>query len=90
MIRPPRPRSEAIFEEGDYPEDGFDDAPEDLPESGNVRADYSILCVADAMRPAKPGAVDYHWVVCLKHTDVEVSTCDLEEDDLRALLERLA
>jgi hypothetical protein len=83
-------RLTAIFDEGDYPEDGFEDAPEGLPESGNVRRDYCKLIVADAMMPTKPGAVDYHWVACIKHTDTEIATCDLDEDDLRDLLGRLA
>jgi hypothetical protein len=83
-------RITAIFDEGDYPEDGFEDAPEGLPESGNVRRDYCKLVVADAMLPPRPGAVDYHWEACIKHTDTEISTCDLAEDDLRALLDRLA
>jgi hypothetical protein len=85
-------RVKAIFEDGDYPDNAETpprDAPDDLPE-GNVRVDYSKLIVAGSMSQLRPGQVDYNWVASIKHTDIEIETSELKEEDIRALLGRLA
>jgi hypothetical protein len=87
-----RARLEEIFEEETYPTDGLrevmpDDG--DIPEDGTVRLDYCKMIIS-AMSQSRPGQVDYRWEACIKHTDEEISTADLTEEAVRALLGRLA
>jgi hypothetical protein len=83
-------RLDGIFTDGEYPEDGFRDVPEGLPESGNVRFEYSRLVVADALSRVAPDAVEYHWEVGIKHVDgIVFETVTLAEGDVKALLGRL-
>jgi hypothetical protein len=79
-----------LFEDEEYPSDGFIEVTPGLPETGSVRLDYSRLIVADALNQNRPGQVDYRWEACVKHTDAEIYTDELKEEDLRALLGRLA
>ena len=82
---------EEIFDEERYPTDGWRPAaPGEVPETGNVRRDYCKLVVAGSMSQERPGMVDYHWVACIKHTSIEIETCEMKEEELRALLGQLA
>jgi hypothetical protein len=87
-------RLEDVFDNEDYPtsdgEDHFRDAPEGLPEHGSARLDYCKLIVVGSMARERPDKVDFHWVACIKHTDEEIETGELKEEDIRALLGRLA
>jgi hypothetical protein len=81
---------EAIFEEEDYPTDGLDEIEADkFPEGGNVRRDYCKLMIAGSFSEQRPGMVDFHWIACIKHTDVEINTAEVTEEVIRAMLGRL-
>jgi hypothetical protein len=85
-------RVSEIFEDEGYPTDGLREvmpSDGDIPEDGNVRTDYSKLIIS-AMSQTRPGQVDFRWEACIKHTDLEISTADLTEEAVRALLGRLA
>lgn len=79
-----------IFEDEDYPAEGFVEfPPEKVPGDGNVRFDYCKLIVANALDPCRPGQVNVYWKGCIKHTNEEIATCEIEEERLRGLLARL-
>ena len=74
-----------------YPGDGWRRAkPGEVPEQGNVRRDYCKLMVAGSMSESRPGMVDFRWIACIKHTNCEIETCELKEEDIRELLGVLA
>jgi hypothetical protein len=80
---------EQIFEDEDYPDEGFVEfPPAKVPEQGNVRFDYCKLIVANALDSRRPGQVDFYWKGCIKHTNEEIATCEIEEERLRELLAR--
>jgi hypothetical protein len=80
-----------IFEYERYPTDGLQEVmPRDVPESGNVRLECDELIVTGSMAGERPDMVDYRWEALIKHTDITVSTCDLTEEVVRALLARLS
>jgi hypothetical protein len=82
---------EEIFEDERYPTDGIREAePGEVPGSGTVRLDYCKLMIAGSMSHNRPDMVDFHWEACIKHTDVEISTAEITEEVIRALLSRLS
>jgi hypothetical protein len=85
-----RARLKAIFEDEEYPTDGFSDATPELPEHGNTRVECEQLLVVGAVSHERPGMVDFHWTCYVKHTDVEIRTTELKEEDIRAMLDRLS
>jgi hypothetical protein len=81
---------EEFFDDERYPTDGIREAaPGEVPGSGTVRLDYCKLMVA-GLSSGRPDMVDFHWEACVKHTDVEISTAEITEEVIRALLARLS
>jgi hypothetical protein len=82
---------EEIFEDERYPTHGLREAePGEVPESGNARLECDELIVTGSKGDDQPGMVDYRWEAYIKHTGITISTCDLTEEVVRALLARLA
>lgn len=82
---------EEIFEDEDYPTDGIREVePTKVPGQGNVRLDYSKLIITGSLSNERPDMVDFHWEACIKHTDVEITTAEVTEEVIRALLGRLS
>lgn len=80
-----------IFEDEDYPTDGIREVESGkVPERGNVRLDFCKLMIVGSMSYSRPDMVDFHWEACIKHTDVEITTVEITEEVIRALLARLA
>jgi hypothetical protein len=80
---------EAIFEDECYPTDGWrPTVPGETPEIGTVRLDYCYLVVSEA-GAIRPNTVDYLWRGCIKHTDDEIETHELKEEEIKALLAQL-
>jgi hypothetical protein len=80
-----------IFEDDRYPKDGDlrEAMPGDVPDNGNVRLECDELIVTGSMAGERPDMVDFRWEAYIKHTDLMLSTCDLTEEVVRALLARL-
>jgi hypothetical protein len=82
---------EEIFEDERYPTDGIREAaPGEVPGEGTVRLDYCKLMIAGSLSSTRPDKVDFHWEACIKHTDVEITTAEVTEEVIRALLARLS
>ena len=80
-----------IFGEERYPADGIREAaPGEVPDKSNMRLDYCKLMIAGSMSNDRPDKVDFRWIACIKHTDMEIETAEVTEEVIRALLARLS
>ena len=81
---------DAIFEDEDYTTEGVDEIDDEkVPRCTNMRLDYCKLQISSVTNRENV-KVDFHWVACIKHTDVEIDTDDLTEEVVQALLGKLA